>query len=254
MRDHDLDHEGAPSRREPLRRPETDAAIGVSRAIQGGNPAALGPNGFLHLQRAAGNAGVAALVQREPDESPVKEVVASSGTPLDSATRARMEDHLGHDFGDVQVHSDAKASASAQSVQAHAYTVGNHIVFGEGRYAPDTQEGQRTLAHELTHVVQQRSGPVDGTPAAGGIKVSSPSDRFEREAESTADRVMSSSGATPLATPPAPAPAVQREEDAAAVQSTAVQREATEEEEEVQSSAIQREEAPEEELEEGPAG
>ena len=254
MRDHDLDHELAPSRREAARRPESETAVGVSRAIEGGNPAALGPGGFLHLQRAAGNAGVAALVQREAEESPVKDVIGSSGTPLDRDTRALMESRLGHDFGDVQVHTGSTASESARSVQAHAYTVGNHVVFGEGRYAPGTEEGNRTLAHELTHVVQQRNGPVDGTPAAGGIKLSDPSDRFEREADSTAARAMSAPGPVAAATGAA-GPALQRDEDDAALQATALQRQAAPEEEEepVQTLAVQREAAPEEEQEEPPA-
>jgi hypothetical protein len=106
------------------------------------------------------------------------------------------------------------------------------------------------LAHELTHVVQQRSGPVAGTPAPGGIQISHPSDRFEQAAESTADRVMSSSTATAQASV-APAPAsVQRqgEEEEEQVQGLFVQREG-EEEEEVQGSFVQREAAPEEEEE-----
>ena len=102
-----------------------------------------------------------------------------------------MEDRFGHDFGDVRVHTDTRASESARAVQAHAYTVGSDMVFQSDRYSPNSSEGQHMLAHELTHVVQQRSGPVDGTPAGGGVRISDPSDRFEREAEATADRAMS---------------------------------------------------------------
>ncbi len=89
---------------------------------------------------------------------------------------------MGHDFSDVRVHTGDAADASARSVSAHAYTVGSNIVFQRGTYDPGSSQGQTLLAHELTHVVQQRSGPVDGTPAAGGVSVSDPSDRFEREA------------------------------------------------------------------------
>src|SRR5690606_27310738 len=131
-----------------------------------------------------------------------------------------------------EVHTDARAAESARSVQAHAYTVGNHVVFGEGRYQPETPQGRHTLAHELTHVVQQRQGPVDGTPAAGGVKISHPSDRFEQEAESNARRVTSGEGGGGDPQPAAPAPAMQREEDAAAAESPPVQRQAAEEEQE----------------------
>jgi hypothetical protein len=137
-----------------------------------------------------------------------------------------MEARLGQDFGDVRVHNDGAAHDSAVAVNAHAYTVGSNIVFQRDRYDPTSQDGQVTLAHELTHVVQQRSGPVDGTAAAGGIKVSDPGDRFEREASANAARVMSE-------------PAVQREggaEDEEELQGSftgaALQREDDEQEEE----------------------
>ena len=173
-----------------------DAAIG--RGARSGRVDTLGPHGVLALQRAAGNTGVAGLVGgQQEEESPVKAVVRSTGSALDADTRQTMETALGHDFGDVQVHHDATASESARSVGAQAYTVGNHVVFDEGRYRPDSPDGQRTLAHELTHVVQQREGPVDGTPAAGGIRVSDPSDRFEQEAERTAARVTATSSQPP---------------------------------------------------------
>lgn len=150
------------------------------------------PTGVLGLQRAAGNASVAALLGKEEEErSPVLDVVGhGGGQPLDAGVRATMEASLGQDFSGVRVHTGGKAAESARAVQAHAYTVGNDIVFGGSNYAPGTPTGQRMLAHELTHVVQQRSGPVDGAPAGGGIRVSDPSDRFEREAEETAASVM----------------------------------------------------------------
>jgi hypothetical protein len=85
----------------------------------------------------------------------VHEVLHSPGQPLDGATRAFMEPRFGHDFGRVRVHTDARAAEAARAVRALAYTVGRDVTFGAGRYAPETGEGQRLLAHELTHVVQQ---------------------------------------------------------------------------------------------------
>jgi len=78
-----------------------------------------------------------------------------SGQPLDASTRAFMEPRFGHDFGHVRVHTDARAAESARSVSALAYTVGRDVVFGARQYTPGTSGGQRLLAHELTHVVQQ---------------------------------------------------------------------------------------------------
>jgi hypothetical protein len=114
------------------------------------------------------------------------------GTPLDRETRTTMEAGLGADFGDVRVHTDAAAARSAGSVQALAYTVGNDVVFQSGTYQPGTSSGQRMLAHELTHVLQQRAGPVEGAATAGGIALSDPTDRFERAADDSAERFMSS--------------------------------------------------------------
>jgi hypothetical protein len=67
-----------------------------------------------------------------------------------------MQPRFGHDFSQVRVHADARAAESAEAVNARAFTVGQHIVFGAGLYAPSTRAGQHLLAHELTHVTQQR--------------------------------------------------------------------------------------------------
>ena len=76
---------------------------------------------------------------------------------LDPAVRGLMESGLGHDFSRVRVHTDGEASASARAVGAHVYTVGTHVAFADGKYAPESVAGQRPLAHELVHVVQQAS-------------------------------------------------------------------------------------------------
>jgi hypothetical protein len=116
--------------------------------------------------------------------SMVRDVVASPGRPLDAATRASMEPRFGHDLSQVRVHTDDQAAESARSVSASAYTAGNHVAFGAGQYAPGTLGGHRLMAHELTHVIQQSSGPVAGTQVAPGFFVSHPADPFERLAAS----------------------------------------------------------------------
>ena len=168
MRDHDVDSEvvAGRSRREAHDDTSPDHLLG--RTAAEGRPDALRPADVLRLQALAGNDGVRSLVQRHEDdpETRVTETLARPGQALAPAVRHDMESALGHDFGDVRVHTDAAAATSAKAVQAQAYTVGSHVVFGEGRYQPGSTEGRRTLAHELTHVVQQRQGPVDGAPLA----------------------------------------------------------------------------------------
>jgi hypothetical protein len=89
----------------------------------------------------------------------VHEVLRSPGQSLDTATRAFMEQRFGHDFSRVRVHTGAAAEQSARDVNAHAYTMGQNIVFGSGRFAPGTHQGRWLIAHELTHVVQQKGSP-----------------------------------------------------------------------------------------------
>jgi hypothetical protein len=233
--EHEPDQVGVASLRpKGARIEEPDDARSLRAAVSGRLDVA-GPAGVLGLQRAVGNSSAAALVTGN-EESPVQEVVRSSGAPLPSDVRADMEGRLGHDFGDVRIHTDGAAEASARAVDAHAYTVGSHIAFQRSAYDPSSDSGRTTLAHELTHVVQQRSGPVDGTEAPGGIRVSDPADRFEREAAATAQQAVAAP-VTPMAAPAQ----VQREEAA----------EEPPEEAPVQGSFLQREE---EEAEEEPAG
>jgi len=96
-----------------------------------------------------------------PDVAPpiVHEVLRSPGRPLDDQTRGFMESRFNHDFSGVRVHTDERAAESAQAVNALAYTVGNHVAFGAGQYAPGTSGGRRLLAHELAHTVQQGGTP-----------------------------------------------------------------------------------------------
>lgn len=95
----------------------------------------------------------------------VHEALRSPGAPLDPATRAAMETRFGHSFADVRVHTGGKADESARAIDAAAYTAGNSVVFGAGRYAPHTSEGNKLLAHELAHVLQQSAARA-GAPAA----------------------------------------------------------------------------------------
>jgi hypothetical protein len=230
----------------------SDSPALLGKAAAAGRTDVLGPAGMLGLQRAVGNAGTAALMEEE--RSPVHDVVNSGGgSALDDDTRTDMEGRLGADFSDVRVHTDSSAHESAQAVNAHAYTVGSNVVFQRDKYDPSSDTGKHMLAHELTHVVQQRSGPVDGSDAGGGIQVSDPSDRFEREAVANADRAMSGPAPTAqLSADGGSGAAVQRcgdgsdhDHGSAEVQ-TFVQREEGEEEDPTAQTFVQREEGEEE--------
>ena len=99
----------------------------------------------------------------QPIPEIVGHVLKSAGEPLDAGIRAVMEPRFGHDFGKVRVHNDSSAAESARAVNARAFTLGHDIVMGAGEFSPGTAPGQRLLAHELAHVVQQRGafpGPI----------------------------------------------------------------------------------------------
>jgi len=189
--------------------------VSMLRRMSAGAPPALPmrPSQSMLLQRqcsCGGSAGAggecaeckakseeAASVQRKA-ESPVSQdsgaapsivhdVLRSPGQPLDSQTRSFMEPRFGQDFSGVRIHTDTKAAESAKAVNAAAYAVGSNVVFGAGRYVPGTSEGQRLMAHELTHVVQQGSG-IHRMPAS--LEIGSVNDPAEREADASADAVM----------------------------------------------------------------
>jgi hypothetical protein len=196
MRAHD------PPNRDAQARP---ARPGTGSAALTGSVAAM-----LALQRRAGNAAVTRAIQRRcdghapdqaqshehgPDQgqsdkhgheqrSAVHEVLRSTGRPLDEPVRQDMEARLGADFSDVRLHTGALAQRSAAEVGARAYTSGSHVVIGQGG------TDRHTLAHELTHVIQQRTGPVAGTDNGHGLQISDPADTYERAAETNAARAL----------------------------------------------------------------
>ena len=130
-----------------------------------------------------------AMGRAETNEAPpiVSEVLRSSGKPLDQDTRAFFESRFGYDFGNVRVHADTRAAASARAVNAMAYTVGDHLAFANGRYAPRTSEGRRLIAHELSHVVQQR--PLSNVSSAS-LGLEDPWSHAEADAERRADAIV----------------------------------------------------------------
>jgi hypothetical protein len=233
MRDHRFDSEESALRPKAARLDEPVSGQ-LGKAAAEGRSDVLGGTGLLDLQRAVGNSGVTAML--EEDRSPVHDVISSGGRPLEPEVRGDMEARLGHDFGDVRVHDDGAAHESAKAVNAHAYTVGSNVVFQRDKYDPSSADGKVMLAHELTHVVQQRSGPVDGSSAPGGIKVSDPSDRFEREASANAEQAMAAPAAAPT---PAPASGASIQRDVDESEAPPVQREEAAAEEEKEEAAVQ---------------
>jgi hypothetical protein len=170
-----------------------NAAVG--RLLAGGGRPRVGPT-----LPATGNAAAARLLggplrrsaagpamedPSRPPEGFVSSVRASGGGSLPAGFRAQAERSFGADFSGVRVHTDPAAADAAHDVSARAFTVGSDIYFGAGRYDPDSAGGRHLLAHELTHVAQQSTGPATLSASSW---LSQPGDATERAADAAADR------------------------------------------------------------------
>jgi hypothetical protein len=127
----------------------------VARAVTEPSPPTSVPD--LAVRRSAST-------ETTPLEAPLEREVRSlrrGGRSLPASTRATFESRLGHDFGDVRVHTGSRADEAARAIDAQAFTLGTDVFFARGNYRPNTPGGRKLLAHELTHVVQQsRDGPA----------------------------------------------------------------------------------------------
>lgn len=157
--------------------------------------------GNANVQQVLQNPGVqrsGATAGQQLDESVARAIEErrGRGQPLDDGVREQMESSLGHDLSDVRVHTDSNAHELNEAVRARAFTTGDDVFFTQGTYDPGSSSGQELLAHELTHVVQQRTG-ASGLDAG---EVSDPADPAEQHAEAMGRTVASqTSGPAPAA-------------------------------------------------------
>jgi hypothetical protein len=153
--DDPLEHEADRIADQVMRMPDPNLSTGTARPQLSRKCAACDEEEAQTLQ-----AKRAHVPKPAAGEAPqiVREVLRSSGKPLDAPTRAFFEPRFDHDFSNVRVHTDCRANRSARALNSLAYTVGRHVVFDDGRYSPASDRGRRLLAHELVHVVQQGGG------------------------------------------------------------------------------------------------
>lgn len=134
--------------------PQSHAAPARQCACGGTCPTCAAKASNVDVRRAAqagGERTVAAMKR-----GGVERVLSATGRPLDGSVRRFMESRFGEHFGDVRIHDDREAHGASRALGARAFTVGDDIAFARGRYQPATEAGRRLIAHELTHVVQQR--------------------------------------------------------------------------------------------------
>ena len=160
------------------------------------------------------------------------------GAPLEETARKTMESSFGDDFSEVRLHTDGQADSLNRAVSAEAFTTGSDIFFRDGSYNPSSSDGQKLLAHELTHVVQQRN-----SAPSSEMTVSDPDDASEREAGDVANSFDGNAAAATVSRQEIP------EDEEEVAMSRLDRQEAPEEEEEMAMSRLDREKAPEEEEE-----
>ena len=135
-----------------------------------------------------------------PVSSQIHGAMQTGGSPLPGPTRGLMESRFAsRNFSGVRIHTDTRADSLARNLGAEAFTVGSHIFFAANRFNPDSAAGARTLAHELTHVVQQGDSAVD---VQTKLEVGSPDTAAEREAEHVADRIVGGGSASAISSVP----------------------------------------------------
>jgi Domain of unknown function (DUF4157) len=137
--------------------------------------AAKGPDQASVSRKNDADLGLRPLFGRPAAPRHLGNVLDDPGQPLDATALSAFRTSFGRDFSSVRVHTDERAAASAASLSARAYTVGRHVVFGRGEYAPTTSTGRQLIGHELAHVVQQsRGGPA--VPASGEASLEAAAD------------------------------------------------------------------------------
>lgn len=193
-------------------------------------------NSLLNLQRTHANRYVqpilsGAMIQRKcacahcqsesahQEHETIQNILQSkgSGQPLEPGVQMFMESRFREDFSGVKVHTDSHAAENSKQLNALAYTVGQDIFFSAGQYNPESNEGKRLLAHELTHTIQQGAGIQHVWDA---LEITNPSDIAEQEAEKTSKNIMHGQPSNILSTEPmqvarqhpAPAPGTKRPE------------------------------------------
>ena len=162
--------------------------------------------------RPAAEADTAQHDSRNPAQlkrSGVQEVLNSAGQPLAPSLRPELESTLGFNLGTVRLHTDNRAAASARALNAAAYTTGSNIVFDDGQFNPNSQDGRSLLTHELTHVAQQ--GAQNGPPRELASSENSPNEAAANRAEQASASLSGSpSTRTPSGLEPVPPGTVQR--------------------------------------------
>jgi hypothetical protein len=162
----------------PHAEPAEDPAAPLKQFVSG-----VGNRAFGSAIARTPGAGIMESGEVHPEVQSTINATRGSGASLDSGVQNRLSPSLG-DLSDVRVHTGDTADSLNTAVAARAFATGTDVYFAKDQYKPNTSDGDKLIAHELAHVVQQR-----GAPTSGPLTVSNPGDALEREADSVADQI-----------------------------------------------------------------
>jgi hypothetical protein len=179
MSNRELDYERSQKQAAP-EQTEQQAELSAPERVA----SSVGNQAFGALARQGG--GILPDGRAHPDVEATIAQTRGGGNSLDPGVASKVGPSLGDNLSDVRVHTDDTADSLANSVSAKAFTTGNDVYFAKDQYNPGSSEGDHLLAHELSHVVQQR-----GAPTSGPLQVSMPGDALENEADQAAGKATS---------------------------------------------------------------
>jgi hypothetical protein len=168
-----------------------NAAVARQIRSSGSHFAGLSLAGNAAVRRAVGQPGLGGGAA--PSGFTDRLGKAEAGQPIPDEPRQSLETSFGTSLADVRLHVGSQSGELAAEVSANAFTVNKDIYFGDGQFAPGSQQGYHLLAHEVTHTLQQ-----GGAVSASSTTVSDPADASEREAEDVATRVTQQRAAGPV--------------------------------------------------------
>lgn len=159
---------------------------------------------FQYMGESPQHKGLKAASSSDVSPAMLRTAMAEGGQPLPESVSGQMSQWFGEDFANVRVHLDTRSALLANAMGAEAFAFGSNLFFGDGQFAPDTPRGKQLIAHELTHVVQNRGqtpDPTDGRAAQAGqsrISVGSSSSAAEHEARAVAETFEKGGAKPPL--------------------------------------------------------
>ena len=173
-----LEHEKPRAPQQQTQQPVEDPAAPLHDLVSN-----VGNRAFGGAIARSQGAGIMPTGEVHPEVQSTIDRTRGNGSGLDKGVASKLSPSLG-DLSDVRVHTDDTSHDLNHAVSAKAFATGSDVYFAKDQYKPNTTDGDKLIAHELAHVVQQR-----GAPTSGPLTVSNPGDAMENEADAVAGKI-----------------------------------------------------------------